>query len=169
MEVVVNDANLFFDLLNAGLIDPFFKLPFEFYTTDFVLGEVTDSDQLSFIEEYIKSGQLKVYVSDFETTSQIFILNQQVQGLSLPDCSVWYYSKKNEQTLLTGDKLLRDTAMNDNIVVRGLLYIFDKLVELDFLLPLEAKAKLQFLIDNGTRLPSGECTRRIEKWKNGEK
>jgi len=165
MEIVVNDANLFFDLLKADLIKDFFKLHFEVFTTDFVLGEVTDEKQLEIIGDLILNKELHVFQSDFETYSKIIQLSQQVAGLSIPDCSVWYLSKEKNYTLLTGDKLLRNTAMKDNITVKGLLYVFDQLVYHNIITPILAAEKLQFLIDTGTRLPTKECSRRIETWK----
>ena len=44
MQIVVNDTNLFIDLIHAELIDFFFQLPFEVHTTDFVVGEIEDPE-----------------------------------------------------------------------------------------------------------------------------
>jgi len=55
MQIVVNDTNLFIDLIHAELIDLFFQLPFEVHTTDFVVGEVEDPEQDTIILELIES------------------------------------------------------------------------------------------------------------------
>lgn len=166
MEIVVNDTNLFFDLLAVDLIDKFFSLPFDVHTTDFVISEVVEPEQIEVIERLIEEGKLTVFVSDFEIYSQIIEMNMKVRGLSLPDCSVWYYSKTNGYTLLTGDKLLRNTAIKDDVMVRGILYILDLMVETGVIMSLLAAEKLQLLLNKGSRLPVKECKRRIEKWSN---
>lgn len=164
MEIVVNDTNLFFDLLVVDLMDCFFRLPLEVHTTDFVLSEITEPEQLEIIEEFVEDGRLTVYVSEFDEYSAIAELNQRVRGLSMPDCSVWYYSKVNGYILLTGDKLLRNSALKDNVAVRGILFVLDLMVETGIISPSEAAVKLQQLLDSGSRLPVSECKWRLEKW-----
>ena len=40
MTIVVNDANILIDLVKLELLQSFFNLSFEFYTTDLVLGDL---------------------------------------------------------------------------------------------------------------------------------
>ena len=164
MEIVVNDTNLFFDLLTVDLIDSFFRLPLEVHTTDFVISEIQEPEQLTIIEQFIEDGRLTVYVSEFEEYMQIAELNNSLRGLSMPDCSVWYYSKMNDYTLLTGDKLLRNSALKDNVKVRGVLFVLDLMVETKLLSPVDAADKLQQLLVSGSRLPENECKARLKKW-----
>lgn len=39
-KIVVNDTNVFIDLLVVGLLEQFFLLPWEVHTTDFVMQEL---------------------------------------------------------------------------------------------------------------------------------
>lgn len=39
-QIVVNDTNVFIDLLEVGLLDKFFLLSWEIHTTDFVMLEL---------------------------------------------------------------------------------------------------------------------------------
>ena len=55
------------------------------------------------------------------------ILQNEIIQLSVPDCSVWLYSKKNNYTLITGDGLLWKTAINDGVEVKGVLFVPDEL------------------------------------------
>lgn len=164
MQIVVNDTNLFIDLIHAELIDHFFQLPFEVHTTDFVVGEIEEPEQEEIINELVGSGRLTVASSTFDEVEEIMSLQEAVTRLSVPDCSVWYYSKKHNYTLLTGDNLLRKTALKDQVVVRGLLFIFDELVLLELISPAVACLKLKFLLETGTRLPKDACDERFERW-----
>lgn len=169
MEVVVNDTNIFFDLIAVDLLDSFFNLPIEVHTTDFVVyHEIKDPKQLAIVERFIQNGNLILYESDFTTYSKIFELKAIVPGLSPADCSVWNYSKENNYTLLSGDKLLRQTALKDKVSVKGLLYIFELLIIKKAISPLIAADKLEYLIQNGSRLPVNECNRLIKNWRRVE-
>lgn len=165
MQIVVNDTNLFIDLIHAELIEQFFQLPFEVHTTDFVVGEIEEPEQVEIINELVGSRRLVVSGSTSDEVEEIMSLQEMVSKLSIPDCSVWHYSKKYNYTLLTGDNLLRKTAAKDQVVVKGLLYIFDELVRLELILPDVACEKLRFLLETGTRLPKDACDERFERWK----
>jgi len=105
MQIVVNDTNLFIDLIHAELIDVFFQLPFEVHTTDFVVSEIEEPEQEDIINQLIGTGRLFVASYTFNEVEEIMSLQEAVNRLSVPDCSVWHYSKKHNYTLLTGDNL----------------------------------------------------------------
>lgn len=83
----------------------------------------------------------------------------------MADCSVWYYAKKNQGRLLTGDSKLRTAATKDKVAVSGILYIFDNLIEYGLLSPANAAMHLQALMKINLRLPRKECLERISRWK----
>ena len=71
--------------------------------------------------------------------------------------------------LLTGDKALRIKAENDGVVVHGILYIFDCLIQkgiisyevaIEFLIRLQAVNK---------RLPDAECEKKINMWQTAKR
>ena len=125
MQIVVSDTNIFLDLIHAELIDLFFQMPLEVHTTDFVINEIEEPDQEEIIDQLIGDGRLYVANATFEELEEINTLQESVRKLSIPDCSVWHYSKKHRYTLITGDNLLRRTASKDQVSVKGILYIFD--------------------------------------------
>ena len=83
----------------------------------------------------------------------------------MADCSVWYRAKETAGRLLTGDGKLRKSAEKDNVKVSGILYIFDNLVEYEIITKTEAVNSLEKLISINSRLPKGECEKRILEWK----
>jgi hypothetical protein len=66
--------------------------------------------------------------------------------LSVPDCLGWFYSKKNNYALITGDGLLRKTNINEGVEVKGVLLVLDKLVRLNLIGPQFAEEKLELLL-----------------------
>ena len=164
-KIVVSDTNIFLDLISVGLLSDFFNLPCEIHTSDFVLGEILIPEQISAINRFVNSKKLTVVSFDFYELSAISDLQQHCgTNASFADCSVWHYAKKINARLLTGDNKLRNTAEKDNVLVSGILYIFDNLVEYGILEKPIAAKKLSELIDKNPRLPHGECQKRITEW-----
>lgn len=91
MKVAINDTNILIDLVHLDLLAVFFQLSFEFYTTDFVIEELTDSTQKEAIDEFINSEKLLVHT--FEGEQIIDIVNLKTKNLSITDCSVLYLTQ----------------------------------------------------------------------------
>ena len=86
---------------------------------------------------------------------------------------------KNPTTLISGttkvkwavpwernlhDGQLRKKAIESNVTVKGIIYIFDHLVECEIITPQYAVIKLQELMKHNSRLPKSIIQERIEKW-----
>ena len=169
-KIVVNDTNVFIDLLDVGLLDDFFGLPWEIHTTDFVMWELLREGQRDAVDKFEKNGLLHVASFDFEELQKIDKLHKRFNAktnVSLTDCSVWYYAKHNNYTLLTGDRKLRSSATNDGVEVRGIVYVFDELVDTGAIPFAVASEKLAMLKKINPRLPKDEVDKRLKLW-NGE-
>lgn len=167
-KIVVNDTNVFIDLYEVGLLDEFFSLPWEVHTTDFVMLELLREGQHDTVARYKADQRLIVPVFQSEEMLEIGNLFQQSlnkTNLSLTDCSVWYYAKVNNYILLTGDRKLRTTSAYDGVEVHGVIYVFDRLVELNVISRQVAVKKLQQLYRINPRLPKEEIEKRINLWK----
>ena len=166
MEIVVNDANIFIDLHSVGLLDAFFSLPLDVHTVDFVVAEISNDEQKMAVERHIEDGSLTVRGFNPDELSEIVGLQSTARSnLSFPDCSVWYYARKYGYALLTGDGRLRRKAEKDNVTVRGILYVFDLLVEEAVITPAEAADKLDELMSLNPRLPRDLVLERIRRWR----
>jgi predicted nucleic acid-binding protein len=82
----------------------------------------------------------------------------------LTDCSVWNYARENNFTLLTGDKKLRNIAIESGVNVCGILFLFDEMVAQGIINVNVAIDKLTELYRNNTRLPKKEIDKRLELW-----
>ncbi len=164
---IVTDTNVFIDLHCVSLLDAFFNLPWEIHTSDFVIKELTDSDQLTALQEFIEIGQLKVneqQPEDFMELAQLVNSQRGVSNLSVSDCSVWMLARKLKCPLLTGDAKLRAKAKADNIEVHGVLYVFDCLVEHGIIQPQMAAQRLKRLSNKNQRLPREPIMERVARW-----
>lgn len=165
MEIVVNDTNIFIDLYSIGLLEQFFELPITVHTVDFIINELTNEEQSEAIRRYVDNGRLNVQSFDAVELLEIIELQSKAGGnVSIPDCAVWHYAKKHNYTLLTGDGQLRKKAIESNVTVKGVIYVFDYMVDCCIITPKCAATKLQELMKYNSRLPKSIIQERIEKW-----
>lgn len=166
-KIVVNDTNVFIDLLNIGLLEEFFSLPWEVHTTNFVMYELLREGQQEAVSAYKDQGRLHIPVLESRDLAEIAGLFQQHMNrtnLSLTDCSVWYYAKLNNYVLLTGDRKLRTASVYEGVEVHGIIYVFDSLVEFGIITCEVAIEKLKQLYSSNSRLPQDELDKRLKLW-----
>ncbi len=166
MKILINDANILIDLVKLDFLNQFANLPHELHTTDFILEEI-NNEQKRAISRLINEDKINLIVtSDIEDFLGINDLLENSSGLSFEDCSAWYYSKKMNGTLVTGDVKLRKIALKNGIEVRGIIFILDEILKYDLITFEVAIEKIERLYQLNTRLPQQELTKRVELWKN---
>ncbi|MGD9486629.1 MAG: hypothetical protein AB7W47_01280 [Calditrichaceae bacterium] len=163
MFLAIQDANIIIDLLNIDMFNELFQLQISFYTTDFVLSEIND-EQIEIVTPIIEKELLVVKNSSEEEMAEIIYLNSQVKSLSVADCSVFLLAQKTQSAILTGDKHLRNFASQRELIVHGILWIFDQLVQNKIITTKQAHQKLSLLMSKNKRLPTSECIKRLRAW-----
>ncbi len=163
MKIIVNDTNILIDLISIDLLDEFLELDFEFHTNDLIINEITDEAQKAEIDRVISED--KLFVNETKAVDYPQIIALQMNNLSIEDCSIWYYAQQAKGVLLTGDARLRKEVKKTDIEVRGILFIFDKLIDSDAIEKSLAIEKINELYILNPRLPKKEIDKRIEIWK----
>ncbi|MFO8026822.1 MAG: hypothetical protein R6U56_04080 [Opitutales bacterium] len=162
MRIAVQDANIIIDLIDCGIFELFFRLELEVVTSSLVLGEITESSQRKACQTVVRKKWLNVV--EISTLDYLRLQGLDLPGLSVPDRSVLELAEVREASLLTGDGRLRKAAKSSALDVRGILWVFDQLVD-DGLLPKkEARAKLAELKERNQRLPKAEIEKRLKAW-----
>lgn len=165
MAIIVNDTNIFIDLYSIGLLRELCELTFDVRTVDFVINEIKDPAQAESLASLVTEGKLKIERFSSEELAEIVEEHSMVHGnLSIPDCSVCYYARKHSATLLTGDRQLRKYAESCYVAVRGILFIFDRMVAEGVISEDLAAKKLRDLTNINVRLPKSDIEERIQKW-----
>ena len=163
---IVSDTNIFIDLIQLSLIDEFFLLPYQFFTTDFVLSEIKNNEQKLILNNYVKNGKLVVRKFDENQVEILVQINQLYSGLSLTDVSVWRLAKTIKGHLLTGDALLKKCALKDKVEVSGLLFLIEQLAVRKLKTSKELCGKLEELVLNNSRAPKKQIQELIAKLKS---
>lgn len=169
MEVILNDANILIDLYRAGIL-PYCKLlNLKFCTLDVIIAEIKDEEQYLDVQKIIDEGTLAVYSL---TGKQVGIVVQKVAeykgqcNLSAIDISALVFAKDNNCRLITGDKKLRKKAILENVIVSGVLFITDTMIEEKVVSNDEMVAVLERLLSTNERLPRNLINERIEALKS---
>lgn len=163
-KVFINDANILIDLIKLELTDSFFRLEaVKFATTDFVFQELYE-EQKELLIPFIQSNQLKIIRSSSEEIFEISKITFASSGLSVEDCSVYYYAFKLQGILLTGDGKLRKLCEDKGVEVHGIIYLLDILLSngrIDYQTAIQKLKSLSFF---NSRLPKKEIEKRIKEW-----
>lgn len=167
MTIVVNDTNILIDLIELDLIGVFFRIEWEFYTTDIIIEtELNDKEQQQKIQPFLDSGILKIKQFDEAEILEMSQLQSEKTQLSIQDCSALLGAQKLGARLLTSDNKLRKFAVTKQVEVHGHLWIFDILVETGLISTQTAVFKLNERqnINKKLKLPTEECKIRIKRW-----
>lgn len=168
IKVAVTDACIFIDLYDLGLINSFFNLDLEIHTTLSVLNELY-LEQQHVLKAYQSVTRLTIHNLQEEDFIEIHS-ESYPKSLSEADKSVLHIANKINACVLSSDKILRNCAKNKSIEYHGMIWIFDKLVEISVLTKKEATNKLKqlvasnFVFQNNPKLVE-EIEKRLNLWR----
>jgi hypothetical protein len=162
-KIAIQDANILIDLVKTGLFDHCLALQYEFTTTEIILDELHE-DQTEIIQPHINSGKFTVISISAVELIAIQTLSQEDNRLSEQDWSAVFYALQKEAILLSGDKSLRAIATAKQIIVHGIFWLMDQLIESKVLSNAEACTFLKKLISTNKRLPATEFEQRLKAW-----
>ncbi|MCC5849511.1 MAG: DUF3368 domain-containing protein [Verrucomicrobia bacterium] len=166
--VVVQDANVIVDLIEAEVLEAWLGMGFETWTTDFVVNEIQEPKQKAAILKAIENGHIHVALASEENQRQEFdiLLTLHIKwAVSIPDASVLRHAMTTGALLMTGDGRLRKAAEGEKVEFRGVLWALDQLVAEGRLTPCVAADALERMLAAGSYLPRALCQERLKTWK----
>ena len=153
------DTNVLIDLHRGLVLTQFFALPYQFMSPDVIIEELRDPDGRALIQLGLQTGELSG-----ESVLEVEALSVHHRNIAVNDLFALELAANTGLTLLTGDNRLRNLAIKHNVHVHGTLWILDEMVEKNTLKSVEARRALQKMLDQGSRLPLGECQTRLRLW-----
>lgn len=155
--VLVTDANIWIDFENGKILADVFRLPYQFFTTDFA------------VEEFIHPGWatlqdlgLQTHGLDPEYMLELVRLRPNHRQLSAVDLAALLLAKELDASLVTGDRRLNELAKVQGVTVHGVLWILDEIVIHQVLTATQSAIALRKMLDQGARLPDIECQKRFD-------
>jgi predicted nucleic acid-binding protein len=162
--VAIQDANIIIDLIKIELFSYCLRLPYQFVTTNLILYSELNEEQVDIAEAHIQAQQFTLITISDEDFAAILIEAKTDTRLSEQDWSAYYYAKKMNGILLTGDNLLRKKAEANGISVCGILWVLDELLATNIISITEAFDYLTDLMQKNKRLPKMDCEARLREW-----
>ena len=125
MKVLVSDTSVLIDLDRGTLVEPTFRLPFQFTVPDLLYErELREHGG----PDFVRLG-LRVEELDGDGVSLALGYLRRRRSLSLPDSFALALAKTNAWTLLSGDRGLRELAEEEEVRCHGVLWLLDQIFE----------------------------------------
>lgn len=156
----VVDSNIMIDLHIGGLLKEAFLLPYDLVAPDVIVHEAKRDPKG---DELKRLGLIEKELSGVHI-QEVFRLRVAYKAPSINDLFALVLAKTLDVTLLTGDKHLRQAAVQENVSVHGTLWILENMERLDIVTPLLLAQGLQKMLDTCRRLPENECKKLIKRW-----
>lgn len=123
MKIAIVDANIFIDLIRLQLLDHFFEIGLEIQTTDFVVKQLNEAQQDQ-LRLKIETGKMEVHSLSTEELAELMDIRFP-RKLEIADRTVYYFARKLEGILISGDNCLRKHCLSQKLEVHGLVWIFE--------------------------------------------
>ena len=131
--LLVSDTSVLLDLHRGGLLEPLFKLSFEFGVPDVLF----ERELKRWDGPALEPLGLKVLVLDADGVTLAQTYRSREPKLSLPDAFALALAQTGGHILLAGDASLRQLAGAGRVECHGVLWILDALEEEGVLGPLQ--------------------------------
>ena len=158
MKVFVSDTSVRIGLDRGSHVEPTLRLPFEFTAPDLLYErELKDHGGPEFIRLGIRVAEL----SGDEVAPALSYLRKR-RSLSLPDSFALVLAKTNSWMLLSGDRGMRELAVEEEVSCHGVLWLLDRMFEHRVVDPEDLCTGLRQIAEHPRcRLPQPEIRRRL--------
>lgn len=124
MRRLVNDANIFIDLEEAGLLETLLQLPYEFVTLDVLFEEELQAQHGHLLRSGLATLELQA-----GRMIRLHKLVQRYSQIGFMDCLALALAEQELCPLLTGDQKLRGAPEAEGLEVHGTLWVVESLLE----------------------------------------
>ena len=164
MKVIVSDTSVIIDLAKVRLIEPAFALPYDFIVPDVMYADEW-LDLGSYEREDLLACGLSISVLDSNGVEIAYQYGETYRRLSVYDRFAMALAKTTDDAiLLTGDRAMTNAALEQDVDVRGLLWLCDQMNEHETIASGPLRDALVALDeDEFVRLPRAELRKRIAR------
>ena len=146
--LLISDANILIDLEDGGLLAELFQLPFQFQVPDMLFFDELEADHGYLLDYGLQLGELSP-----ESMAEVEFLVKKYGQPSRYDCFALALAMQEHCPLLTGDKNLRRAAEQENIEVKGTLWIVEAMIMQQIINVQTARKAYDIMKLKGRRLP----------------
>lgn len=157
-QLLISDANILIDLEDGELITELFKLPFQFQVPDMLFVDELEADHGYLLEHGLQLGELLP-----ESMAEVEVLVKKYKQPSRYDCFALVLAKQQGCPLLTGDQNLRKAAEQENVEVKGTLWIVEAMITYQVITIQAARVAYHRMKQKGRRLPWDVAEKRLRE------
>lgn len=148
MQLLISDTNIIIDLDVCELLEQMFQLPFSFAVPDVLYLEELEEQHGN-----LPGFGLQVLPLSSESINSAIELRAKYLDTGENDLFALTLAKQEECPLLTGDQALRIAAKEENVELKGTIWIIQQLIEHGSLNCDNASEAFDTMKANGRRLP----------------
>lgn len=163
MEIVIQNANILIDLVKTELVHLPFLLGANFTISELAFDGLHKGQKNQF-DQFFKNGNLSFGQLSPEEYSLICRLVGTYRQLSAEDFSGMLIAKQKKGLLLTDCKHSLNLDGQFTVTPIGILWILDKLIELNKITTFEAYTFLSKLMEANKRMAKDECKKKLNSW-----
>ncbi len=158
MTLLISDANILIDIEIAGLIREMFQLPDTFAVPDILfLEELVDH------HPELPGYGLRIMRLASDVVEEAIRLRERHLHPSMNDLFALALAKHEQCPLLSGDRRLRNAATQEQVSVRGTLWLLESLVQHEIITLVRLETAYERLRAEHRRLPWDEVTRQLNR------
>jgi predicted nucleic acid-binding protein len=158
MLLLVSDANILIDLEEGGIIALLFRLSYEIVTPDLLF-----ADEMAAMYPHLPDWGLKLGELGAAAMFDVARLSQTYRGPSRYDCMALALARQESCPLLSGDRDLRQAALNEGVSVHGTIWVVEQMLSQGLLNPTSARSAFDAMRNAGSRLPWAEVEKMIKR------
>lgn len=158
MPLLISDTNIFIDFEEGGLLAKLFQL-----TETIAVPDILFEEELREQHAHLLDLGLELLELQAKAMQRAVELVDTYMRPSRLDLTALALAEQEQCALLTGDKNLRCVAETEGVVVRGTLWICERLVEEDVITARELEGAYRLMRESGRRLPKDEIEKQIRR------
>lgn len=157
---LISDANILFDVEAGGLTTALFQLSFTLKIPDILFEQELGERYQHLLEQ----GLDKTALSS-DSVKYVLTLTNRYSKISRNDCFALALAKQEACDLLTGDMFLRKAAENEQLKVKGTIWLIEQMILQNQLSVTEAENAYQKMGAADRRLPWDKVKISLKKFK----
>ncbi|MEN8108705.1 MAG: PIN domain-containing protein [Pseudomonadota bacterium] len=160
MKLLISDANIFIDVKVGKLIEVMFQLP-----ESFAVPNILYEEELLERHPELPSYGLQVLEIEESFMQEAYRLRGVYSHPGQNDLFALALAKQEQCPLLTGDKKLRAVAKAEDVVVRGTLWLIERLYQERKITITAVEQAYARMKEEGRRLPWKQVDAQIRKFR----
>ena len=164
---IILDSNVFIDFFFGGKPTIFVLLPGKLFITKEVYNEIKDSHR--YVDQIVSEGRIFVLKETSPQNAEFQEIKSWNSALSDADITSLLATRKMGCLLLSGDRIVRETAKEKHLPIRGTLWAIEELFHLGAFSFQEVKIFYQKCLESKRRLPREEIEKQLKRFEKSER